>query len=203
MPSTSPSPPPPPPTLFVTSYVVAENAVAMLAGNFRFFRALARQAAVGDVLLFTDTTHRHWPALLTALFEALDDLGSGDKSGNHGGGNGGVGEAVNSDRKPTALIPGDLKVAFPKVKNSIGMCVRKVPPSTSALALESTPGSAAEEEPEERLTWLEARLGADGELRQLLRRFARDGACHESRLRAQRNRTFAAEETSATGDATF
>ena len=54
------------PTVFVASYVVAENAVLLRARAFIFFRDLARLAPPGSLFLMTDYTHHMWPEVLMA-----------------------------------------------------------------------------------------------------------------------------------------
>lgn len=55
----------------VVSYVVAENAVALRAAEYVFFRDLFRAAKKGALFLFAETTHRLWPEILQC---ALDEL---------------------------------------------------------------------------------------------------------------------------------
>ena len=56
----------------VTSYVVAENAVALCARDYVFFRNLFREAKDGCLFVFAETTHRLWPEILRAALEELD-----------------------------------------------------------------------------------------------------------------------------------
>jgi len=49
--------------IFICSYCVAENAVALRDENWAFFRDLFEEAGEGDLFFITDTTHRLWPEL--------------------------------------------------------------------------------------------------------------------------------------------
>jgi len=55
--------------VFVCSYVVAENAVALRTNRFAFFRQLFAEAPEGSLFLFAETTHRLWPELIDVARE--------------------------------------------------------------------------------------------------------------------------------------
>jgi len=52
--------------LLVASYVVAENAKSLEAGDFEFFETLFRAAEVSTTCLVLETTHRSFPGLVRA-----------------------------------------------------------------------------------------------------------------------------------------
>lgn len=49
--------------IFICSYCVAENAVALRDQTWAFFRDIFEEAGEGDLFFITDTTHRLWPEL--------------------------------------------------------------------------------------------------------------------------------------------
>ena len=55
--------------LWVASYCVAENAIALRSGEFAFFRDVFAQSKPGALFLFVETTHRLWPELVQIAFE--------------------------------------------------------------------------------------------------------------------------------------
>lgn len=59
--------------LFVASYVVAENAVALRDSEFVFFEELFARAPAGTLLLVLETTHRQFPAIARAAWRGGGD----------------------------------------------------------------------------------------------------------------------------------
>ena len=92
-------PAPPPPTLFIASYVVAENARALRATRFAFFRALVARAPRGSLFVFAETTHRLWPELLATAFEVADGGGDGEEEEQDGGGDAAPARAVDAEEE--------------------------------------------------------------------------------------------------------
>ena len=54
--------------LYIASYVVAENSVALRESGFVFFEELMRRAPAGSVCLVLETTHRQFPELARAAW---------------------------------------------------------------------------------------------------------------------------------------
>ncbi|EOD08024.1 hypothetical protein EMIHUDRAFT_218088 [Emiliania huxleyi CCMP1516] len=59
--------------LFVASYVVAENAVALRDSDFVFFEELFARAPAGTLMLVLETTHRQFPAIARAAWRGGGD----------------------------------------------------------------------------------------------------------------------------------
>ena len=53
--------------VFVCQYCIAENALRLEESRFEFFRNLFDQANEGALFVFTEMTHRFWPALMDVL----------------------------------------------------------------------------------------------------------------------------------------
>jgi hypothetical protein len=58
--------------LWACSYVIAENAVKLREGKYDFFRDVFCQAKQGALFVFTETTHRIWPELVSVAMETAD-----------------------------------------------------------------------------------------------------------------------------------
>ena len=70
-----------PADVFVCQYCVAENAAKLRLSNFEFFRELFDLAKEESVIIFTETTHRIWPELVSLIIANQDEMSPSTSSG--------------------------------------------------------------------------------------------------------------------------
>mmetsp|Transcript_3442 Transcript_3442/g.12359 ORF Transcript_3442/g.12359 Transcript_3442/m.12359 type:complete len:620 (-) Transcript_3442:874-2733(-) len=143
---------------FVCSYCVAENAVKLRRGDFRFFRELFAAAKPSALFVFTETTHRLWPELSRVAFETFFVATDAE---------------ADSDAR--------FDIATPVLANRTGYALVFAKPESSRSFASSADRRLDRQDAEEADARFEAALS--DETRALLRRFAADNESHERRLK--------------------
>ena len=142
------------PTLFIFSYVIAENVVLLREHGFVFLRDLARMAPPGALFLMTETTHHLWPEVLQAAALGLAE------------------DPVYATSQARCNPLRFLQVVFPRItrKRGYSLCFRKPLPAEcpSCTAACEDDGDelapAAKRQPEgDRDTRLQRQIASKGE----------------------------------------